>query len=387
MRDWNVVILLLAVVATLATSGSNAGVHLVAALALALTCFRMMTRSRERWPRVAWFNAGAIVVIVALAETYASWTDTSAEGPNARLELTNESPRYIPDDVLGYRLAPNYSTSMRFYFDDELVYDVRHTTDAFGLRIEPPTAVSDEERCLLFFGCSYAYGAGVDDTEAMPYVVGMRTGGRYRIRNFAVGGYGPNQMLAAIESGLVERAAACDATHAIYVAIPHHLMRVSGHWHTEEPGPRYALQNDGSVIRQGRFVVSDGSGWLEWLLDRSPLWDRLFGTASAANEVKTGDITLLHRVVERSRDLLRQRYPGIEFHVLYWDVGDPGLFGTEFVSSGIPVHRLSALLPSDPGELEASFQIPHDGHPNVRAHARIADYVVQEILSARRPRP
>jgi hypothetical protein len=290
---------------------------------------------------------------------------------------------YVPDEVLGYRLAPSYSTLKSFYYGGDLVFDVQYTTDAFGLRIGPPPAVADERRCLLFFGGSYAFGAGVDDVETMPYVVGVQAGGSYQIRNFAVGGYGPNQMLATIETGFVERAADCEAIHAIYLAIPHHVMRVAGHWHTEQPGPRYALQGDGGVVRQGRFVPSEDPGWREWLLGRSPLWDRLFGVEPAAIDLMANDVTLLHRVVERSRDLLAEQYPDIAFHVLYWDFGDPGLFGEDFAPAQIPVHRLSTVLPADQAELQASFQIPHDGHPNARAHARIADYVVREILSTR----
>ena len=48
------------------------------------------------------------------------------------------------------------------------------------------------------------FGAGLNDTEAMPYQVGLKTNGEYRIYNFGVNAYGPHHMLSALEHGFVE---------------------------------------------------------------------------------------------------------------------------------------------------------------------------------------
>ena len=48
------------------------------------------------------------------------------------------------------------------------------------------------------------FGAGLNDTEAMPYQVGLKTNGDYRIYNFGVNAYGPHHMLSALEHGYVE---------------------------------------------------------------------------------------------------------------------------------------------------------------------------------------
>ncbi len=50
-----------------------------------------------------------------------------------------------------------------------------------------------------------AVGAGLEDDETLSYQVGVQSGGRYRTFNFAANGYGPAQMLAAIETGMVGR--------------------------------------------------------------------------------------------------------------------------------------------------------------------------------------
>jgi hypothetical protein len=74
-----------------------------------------------------------------------------------------------------------------------LIYDVTYTIDADGLRIAAGLDENPHDnRCMLFFGCSFTFGEGVDDHEAMPYVAG--TLANLRAYNFGFPGYGPHQM-------------------------------------------------------------------------------------------------------------------------------------------------------------------------------------------------
>lgn len=73
--------------------------------------------------------------------------------------------------------------------------------------------------CVLFFDDSLTFGEGVNDNQTMPYRVGMRSAGALRVYNFAFHGYGPHQMLAQIELGVVRDTIDCLPDHAIYQAI------------------------------------------------------------------------------------------------------------------------------------------------------------------------
>jgi hypothetical protein len=347
-------------------------------LTWSLACFSAMAVSRSRYVRIALFNVGAVVLIAGLTEAYVWWTDSSAESRHAHLEISNPDGLYTSDPTLGYRPAPSHRTSARFYYGNELIYDVAYTFDADGLRIGPPGAVRDSDACVLFFGCSYTFGAGVNDDEAMPYVVGTQVQGRYRVRNFGYSGYGPHQMLAAIEDGLVDKAAHCQPAYAIYLALPHHALRASGRWWNDTRGPRFVLRPSGEVVRDGNFGDGGFSDWFQRLLGGSTAAMRLLGDPPATEL----DVDLLHHIVHDARDRLRARFPAVEFHVLYWDIGGPELFTNEAETAGIPVHRLSKLLTNNPAELERTYQIKYDGHPNARTHAIIADYVVNQILHA-----
>ena len=78
----------------------------------------------------------------------------------------------------------------------ETLYAVVYSVDKRGLRVEPPLAPGHGDRCVLFFGCSYTFGEGVNDAETLPYRTGVLAEGRLRMINFGLHGYGPHQMLA-----------------------------------------------------------------------------------------------------------------------------------------------------------------------------------------------
>ena len=65
------------------------------------------------------------------------------------------------------------------------------SVDKRGLRVEPPLAPSHGDRCVLFFGCSYTFGEGVNDTETLPYRTGVLAEGLLRMINFGLHSYGP----------------------------------------------------------------------------------------------------------------------------------------------------------------------------------------------------
>ena len=73
------------------------------------------------------------------------------------------------------------------------------------------------------------------------------------------------------------------------------------------------------------------------------------------------------------------------FTVLFWDIGlEPGAVTdlvTRFEGRGLRVHALSRAIPDHDGDGDLRYRLSEsDGHPTAAAYARIADYVVREIL-------
>jgi len=356
--------------AAIAVRAVMTGSWTAACLAGGIACLAWVATGRRG--RVVAFNAGVLLILASAGLAYLE------ERAPERIQTFSDAPNvFILDPVLGHRPAANLHTRATMHVGADLIYDVTYDTNEDALRVGPPETGESPRDCVFFFGCSYTFGEGVENDETLPYRVGVKAAGRYSARNFAYSGYGPHQMLAAIESGLVDRTARCDPKVAIYQSHPHHVARAAGKWWWDRHGPAYAIREDGRVERVGSFADRAAeSTWSTELLRNSPMAQQLFDRSP----VDIDDIRLFQGIVQRSRDLLAERYPGIEFHILHWDIEAPPVYRDGWTGDGISIHLLSAVLPFDRSGWEHELLLPHDVHPTARTHALIADYVVESVL-------
>lgn len=330
--------------------------------------------ARGRGWRIAWFNVAAVGAILYAAT---AWV-VEAPPDNGRRQEWDGAKLFVADPAMGHRPETSFQTPARLWIDDRLIYDVTYTIGADGLRIAPPDNGGDDIPCVLFFGCSYTFGEGVDDADALPFQVGVKAQGQYRVHNFGFSGYGPHHMLAAIETGLVDRVVHCQPKYAVYQAMPHHILRAAGKWSWDWRGPRYVLDERGEAVRSGNFSDQRSPA-----LEKSALVRRFRPEHEPTiGEVTPEDIRLLYAIVAKSRRLLLERYPGIEFHVIEWDTDEAGptvgLFTGEHQDS-YHVHMISKILPAR-DDAEKAYHLSPDIHPSPLTYRLIADYVVEKIL-------
>ncbi|MDJ0853368.1 MAG: hypothetical protein QNK04_33805 [Myxococcota bacterium] len=320
--------------------------------------------------KIAWINAAGLLAIFAAAEGVLQLRPS--------LELSG-----LPDDyfqgheTLGYApLASSRATATRT-FAGQVLYEVAYTIDAAGLRVAPPVAEGGGAECLLFFGGSFIFGEGVNDEEALPYQVGVATQGRFRVYNFGFHGYGPHQMLAALEDDLVAATLDCTPHRAVYLALPDHVIRAAGFRSWDVHGPRYALQPGGGVAYAGHFDDGAAFYWrsLLTLLERS----KLLATLLAWRRPDPDEAERLFLgIVVAARDQIETRHPGAEFHVIFWDDADASL-ARRLRAAGVRLHPIDEIVP--PGERAGpAYTIPRDGHPTAQLHESVADYVAREIV-------
>ncbi len=242
---------------------------------------------------------------------------------------------------------------------------------------------------MLFFGCSFTFGEGLQDDQTLPYQVGLRSGGHYRTLNFGFHGYGPHQMLAEIEQGIVRRVVDCQPAYAIYQAIPHHVARVAGKVTFMRHAPRYQMGPDGTVRLAGHFdddgpkTESRFGFEVRWQLRKSAIYRMLQNIESRVSE---DDVQLTLAVVGKSRDLLAAEYPGIKFQVILWESWkeEDALYRelqTGFRQMNIPVHLIEDILPGYTVDSTKYVLGTYDKHPNALANQIIADYVLNKIGS------
>jgi len=143
--------------------------------------------------KLVWINVAGVALALLGGEMYIWLSDQ-----DAKRQTTMTTPQdVVQGDVLGYAPKPGVRANAKSYVDGDLVYDVHYTISPEGFRTGPPFRHNGRQACVLFFGGSYMFGSGVNDTETMPYQVQIQSAGRYRTYNMAFRGYGPHIELSS----------------------------------------------------------------------------------------------------------------------------------------------------------------------------------------------
>jgi hypothetical protein len=328
---------------------------------------------RRGWLLAIAINLGAILAGLLAFEVW-----RSATSEEARIDGTKIKGFYEEVDDVGFIARPSQRVTERKMLGEQTVYDVVYAVGPDRFRIMP--RLEGAGACVLLFGDSYTFGVGVNDDET--YAWQLARHGGIAAHNFAIGGWGPHQMLAGLQSGRFRAATTCTPTHAVFLMSPSHIARVAGRTKWDFHGPRYRLGPDGRAARDGNFDTN-GRPEPQDVFDDGPLgWRRLLrmrqvGTAEEA--------TLTAAVIVESAAELARQYPGMRLHVLDYSGPDKRVasINARLVAAGITVHGVKSIVPGYRDDSER-YRLKHDGHPTPAAHREIADYIAREIVAKAR---
>jgi hypothetical protein len=351
----------------------------------------------DRRRQALWFNVACIAVGLAIFEYYL-WTSGLQGFAGRRVYEGNFRERlFHPHGTLGWAPQPGTVANERLSFEGQLIYDATYTIGPNGLRISSPSADdhNSSSQCILFFGDSFTFGEGVEDHETLPFQVSAKALDRYRTYNFGVMGYGPHQMLSALQHGLVDDAVQCDRaqiSHVFYQGITDHVGRSAGLvWWNKRRGPRYVLTPDGAVRLEGNFEDDDdfrkdkSLNQMFWTQIAKSMLYRSIIQGKYIHRYSRENIDLYSAIIAEAQRVVRADFPHAEFHVLWWDEDD---IDNEAIKGGlkekgINVHLMSDILPNYEADApNAAYRLhERDAHPNALANELVAQYVVRQILA------
>jgi hypothetical protein len=304
--------------------------------------------------RHAFIVVAFVVLCLAVAEAYALVVSAPA------IEI--RTPGYsLPDPVLRWR--PGHPGVFHHRSLDRktgrVIYDVDYTIDEYRNRqvISAPTGTS-----VAFFGDSMTFGQGVPDAETLPQAFSDATGDQRRVLNFAFPGYGPQQLLRALETDMF-RDLLTETRLFVFLTAPWQAERSACTSNFVLRAPRY-------VMVEGRPVYKDKCidhwpVWLRYWLTRTAIYsvffEPVFGGAGPA------DMDLYVAILIRAGQIARERY-GVPTLILYqpYDayVRRAGLTDQQIMQrlhDGGLIVIDAGLDPNDfPGQ---NLRIPGDGHP------------------------
>jgi hypothetical protein len=303
---------------------------------------------------------------MALVETYMYYANRS------EIIITRTIPvEWRQDETdIGSRPVPNTTATFEEALGGRLIDKVTYKFGDNGLR-EIPAAVQGGPHKVVFFGCSFMFGHGVEDDQTLPYYFVRAAGGTFEGFNFAGDGWGPHQMLREIETGFMRRAAGTPEL-ALYEAIPDHLRRVAGRapW---EDGPKYDLCRDNEACYSGQYHTADYAICRRWL-DRS--WIVRFFENHSEKLSQPSDLPLYLAVLKRTRTLLEQN--GTRFVIVLWDQNElANTILKALKANQFDVIAMSSIFPES--DLKNGLLTQLDRHPSPATNQEIAAYLWKQV--------
>jgi hypothetical protein len=286
---------------------------------------------------------------------------------------------FRPDELLGSRPRPGAVVSSTKKQGDAVIYDVVYTIDEHQRRVTPVDDPAGRDKFILFFGGSFTFGEGVNDDETLPYHVG-RLAPYYRPYNYGLSGYGPQQMLAMLQSGLLDEAVAETDGMVIYTFIDAHVERAIGSMYVYnawgDQMPYYALDRRGNLVRRGNFttgrpMLSAIYGWLE----HSEI--AKYFNVNIPGELRDRHYAHAARIMAEARDTFQETYNSDQFYVvIYPDEGDYFEdMEVHLKAAGLKVLNYDERMKI---EKDPDLSIIGDGHPTGNAHQIVAGWIVDD---------
>lgn len=358
-------------------------------LAFLLCFFLSSSLKKSRFWQAFFYVLGLLMLSGAATAAYFTWGGTAvikAGEIQTKEWFLQGGDYYVTDAVRGYAAGPNVKKRVRKTLGEKVVYDATYTTNHAGLRIAPhDMKEKDDERTgdynnAIFMGDSFVYGEGLNDDETLPYLFENLSVGRYKVYNFGFHGYGAQQMLRIIETGLLEKTVSNQQPAVVvYEALIEHVERVSGKIIWDARVPRYKLSSSGTAEYAGTFASDpDFNENLKYSRSLSNPTNKLLATMKGPNRTQE-DIKLFVQVVLQAKQLIEKAYRA-RFYVLVWPLGDKdaGEVMAELKKTGIDVITVDEVF-KEYGDPQQQYRIEMDNHPTRLANERLAKYLLEHF--------
>ncbi len=331
----------------------------------------------NRW-RSSALLLGAFALSIGLLNTLAGWLAPAAH--SAGLVATMEPREWtVADPDLGYRPRPNIKIVNTSSFGSDTIFRVTYTINGDSTRATPPAPAGADT--YLFLGDSFMFGHGLADDETLPAAFARANDFKVHTVNFSAPGYGPNQLVRALEIGRLDHLADQRVKAVVTWIIPDHLRRIAGDGPWLGAAPRYVL-DDGTLRYTGSFdrhLWSDPLAGLRHFVDQQ----FVFAHAIGLKQRQEREAEIFTALMVRLQTLAREKF-GAPLVVVYsWpdessgphhdnsDVTQPLLVSilAGLRRHGMPMISVDGL---EAGYDQSRLLIPHDGHPTALANRLIA---------------
>ena len=285
--------------------------------------------------------------------------------------------------VLGGGFKPNCTTQWKKMVDEYILFNINFSTDEYGRRITPGGYDKKYTNNVLFFGCSFILGTGVEPNQTLPYYF-IDYFQNTNVFNYAGSGFGPQQMLAALsEMDLKSQVPKVKDRHiAVYTFLDFHIARALG-----KPSvfntfakyfPNYEVDENNVLVRKGNFLTGRPlRSRIYELINDVPILNNIF--ERIIENVSENDLNMTIRIIVESKNKFKSVFKSQDFFVLFYPASDKEV--TERLKpylehEGIKYFDYTGLV--DMQRLDARVK---DGHPAPWVHQIIAKKFAEDLTN------
>jgi len=281
-----------------------------------------------------------------------------------------EGVKKVKDPLLGYKYQPMGKRKETLFYKNTFVKTVSYSYDSFGRRSMPyhlqPTKV------ILFFGCSFTYGDGVNDNETLPYYVYMKDTNS-NVFNYAVDGYGPQQAYVLSRDLDLKKEINNGNANGVYVYIEDHVKRAipckSHFWGWTNIFPAFVLEKDNLVYKGNLQSTYPFKAILFSLLNNS----LFFSGIDVPQTTTEKEYQLVAALIAKTGENFKRQFTTGNFSVFIYPNQDTAI--VQFLRKrNITVIIPPNILPSD-----SLYFFPHHGHPTPLANKIVANYLYSKL--------
>ena len=346
--------------------------------------FVVLTFISPKGKKALFFNLGCLFVALLAMEYFLARGENRPKSQRKTVQKVGtafQKGYFIADENMGYAPPANQTFSAMKKIDERILFNVKYTIDKDRLRATPEAEGKPE---ILFFGGSFVFGEGLQNEGSLPWQVSEQLNQEFKTRNYGFHGYGPQQMLYALESGQVKDTSKASVIHVVYCPIIDHLKRGLGRRPWSKASARYVMV-DGVPQHKSNWVKHEASlaptGLKKTLLNqgqKSSIYR--FLTKQKAAGTSDADYIMFAAMVGKARDLVHKEWPDATFHVLFWN--NQSEEGTRILDSmtALDLKVMQAdLIIAEKISYEES-RLPGDNHPSAEGNRVLAEHLVNEVF-------
>lgn len=261
------------------------------------------------------------------------------------------------------------------------IYSADYMVDSNLLR---PIHSAETGPAIVFFGDSFTFGIGVNDADTLPQIFADLLGRKQRVLNLGVGGFGPQQFFAQLQTGRFDSVIGAQPQLFIFTTFAGHAERTACKPFWARYWPRFVLEN-GRVALKGECYQGSRLRVREWLEDMASY--RLF-IEPYLQKATQQDLELYIGMVLAAVNLAKEKYgvatliPYIRDNLYLEGKGysDDEII-QRFRDGGAVVVDVTLAKEAAAG---AKLRIEGDGHPTPLAN-RLRALIIKDYIQNRMP--